>query len=98
LLFTFIRTVSRHVKAHTSTRTRTNPEFAEEITFFELFPSLARRMRLHLRDASGIVLATAFIDMSQISDNANDGFMPTFGPAYINLYGSLQPPTEQVHF
>ena len=75
----------------------TNPDWSEEIAFTELFPPLARRIRIHIRESSGVVIATTFLDLSEISDNSDTGYMPLFGPAYLNLYGSWRPPNEEVN-
>lgn len=53
-------------------RNQCNPEWNEAIEFIDLFPPLCRRMRIHVRDDSGIVVATTFLDMSLISDNSLD--------------------------
>jgi Ca2+-dependent lipid-binding protein len=58
------------------TRVRKNqssPEWNEQIIFTELFPPLVKRMRIHVRDDSGVVMATAFIDLTHISDNSVNG-------------------------
>ncbi|KAM8947023.1 fer-1-like protein 4 isoform 2-T2 [Pelodytes ibericus] len=70
------------------------PEWNEQISFIELFPPLIRKMKIQVLDDAHIgdvALATHFIDLQQISDpNRNAGFNPTFGPAWVNLYGSPQ--------
>uniref|UniRef100_A0A8C5QKH4 C2 domain-containing protein n=1 Tax=Leptobrachium leishanense TaxID=445787 RepID=A0A8C5QKH4_9ANUR len=68
------------------------PEWNEQISFIEQFPPLARKMKIQVLDDAHIgdaPLATHYIDLRQISDpSRNAGFNPTFGPAWINLYGS----------
>ncbi|KAM4622831.1 fer-1-like protein 4 [Discoglossus pictus] len=70
------------------------PEWNEQISFIELFPPLARKMKIQVLDDShvgDIALATNYIDLQQISDPSKQvGFNPTFGPAWVNLYGSPQ--------
>ncbi|KAM4582645.1 fer-1-like protein 4 [Fundulus diaphanus] len=67
------------------------PVWNEEISFIELFPPLAQRIRIQLLDDAkmgDIALATHFLDLQQISDPTRNGFNPTFGPSWVNLYGS----------
>ncbi|CAM4655023.1 unnamed protein product [Caretta caretta] len=69
------------------------PEWNEQISFIEMFPPLARKIKIQLLDDANIgdvALATHFIDLQQISDPGRNGFNPTFGPAWVNLYGSPQ--------
>ncbi|XP_030068852.1 fer-1-like protein 4 isoform X1 [Microcaecilia unicolor] len=72
----------------------TEPEWNEQISFIEMFPPLARKIKVQVLDDANIgdvALATQFIDLQQISDpGRNAGFNPTFGPAWVNLYGSPQ--------
>ncbi|XP_072259300.1 fer-1-like protein 4 [Pyxicephalus adspersus] len=82
-------------QGETSVESDTNvPEWNEQISFIELFPPLARKIKIQILDdahVGDVALATHFIDLQQISDpNKNAGFNPTFGPAWINLYGSPQ--------
>ncbi|XP_066547493.1 fer-1-like protein 4 [Amia ocellicauda] len=70
-----------------------NPVWNEQVTFMQLFPVLCRRIQIQVLDDANIsdtVLATHFIYLKQISDDGPDGFLPTFGPAWVNLYGSSQ--------
>ncbi|XP_078093137.1 fer-1-like protein 4 isoform X2 [Mustelus asterias] len=72
----------------------TKPEWNEQITFVEMFPPLARRIKIQVIDdakINDVAVATHFINLQQISDaGINAGFHPTFGPAWIHLYGSPQ--------
>lgn len=36
------------------------------------------------------VIGTHFVDLKQISNDGEKGFLPTFGPAFIHLYGSIR--------
>ncbi|XP_066910478.1 otoferlin-like [Clytia hemisphaerica] len=78
-----------------------DPEWNEEITFCDLFPSLCRRIKVQLRDKDVTkieTVGTTWIDLSEISNNNanvhkyNDAinFPPTFGPTWVNLYGSTR--------
>ncbi|XP_061689432.1 fer-1-like protein 4 isoform X2 [Syngnathoides biaculeatus] len=67
------------------------PVWNEEISFIEQFPPLAQRIRVQILDDAkmgDIALATHFLDLQQISDPTRNGFNPTFGPCWVNLYGS----------
>ncbi|XP_008318944.1 fer-1-like protein 4 [Cynoglossus semilaevis] len=69
------------------------PVWNEEINFIEQFPPLAQRIRIQVLDDAkmgDIALATHFLDLLQISDPTRNGFNPTFGPCWVNLYGSPQ--------
>uniref|UniRef100_A0A8C6Y7W7 C2 domain-containing protein n=1 Tax=Naja naja TaxID=35670 RepID=A0A8C6Y7W7_NAJNA len=69
------------------------PVWNEQITFIEMFPPLVRKIKVQLLDDANIgdvALATHFIDLQQISDPGRNGFNPTFGPTWVNLYGSSQ--------
>ncbi|XP_072101066.1 fer-1-like protein 4 isoform X1 [Mobula birostris] len=72
----------------------TNPEWNEQITFVEMFPPLARRIKIQVIDDANIndvAIATHFINLQQISDpRINAGFYPTLGPTWVYLYGSPQ--------
>ncbi|XP_040837053.1 fer-1-like protein 4 [Ochotona curzoniae] len=69
------------------------PEWNEQLSFLELFPPLTRGLRLQLRDDAplgDVALATHVLDLRQISHPGRAaGFNPTFGPAWVPLYGSL---------
>ncbi|XP_034389646.1 fer-1-like protein 4 [Cyclopterus lumpus] len=79
-------------QGETSVASATNcPIWNEEIAFIEQFPPLAQRIRVQVRDDAkmgDIALATHFLDLQQISDPTRNGFNPTFGPGWVNLYGS----------
>lgn len=69
------------------------PVWNEEISFIEQFPPLAQRIKIQILDDANIgdvALATHFLDLQQISDPTRNGFNPTFGPSWVNLYGSPQ--------
>ncbi|XP_053322427.1 fer-1-like protein 6 [Spea bombifrons] len=70
-----------------------DPVWHEQIIFKEMFPPLCRRVKIQVWDEGSmndVALATHFIDLRKISDeqDGDKGFLPTFGPAWINLYGS----------
>ncbi|KAM5281278.1 fer-1-like protein 6 isoform 2-T2 [Ctenodactylus gundi] len=70
-----------------------DPVWHEQVVFKEMFPPLCRRVKLQVWDegsVNDVALATHFIDLKTISNeqDGDKGFLPTFGPAWINLYGS----------
>ncbi|NXH42886.1 OTOF protein, partial [Dicaeum eximium] len=72
-----------------------DPVWHEQIIFKEMFPPLCRRVKIQVWDEGSmndVALATHFIDLKKISNEQDGtlspGFLPTFGPAWINLYGS----------
>ncbi|XP_014771959.1 otoferlin isoform X1 [Octopus bimaculoides] len=69
------------------------PVWNEQLVFNEMFPPLCRRIRIQLRDNDSVnedVIGTHFIDLGKISNEGDKGFLPTFGPSWINLYGSTR--------
>ncbi|KAA0707661.1 Fer-1-like protein 4 [Triplophysa tibetana] len=81
-------------QGETSVESNTNaPEWNEQISFIEQFPPLAGRIKIQILDDANIgevAVATHFLDLLQISNPNRNGFNPTFGPAWVNLYGSPQ--------
>ncbi|PAA94201.1 hypothetical protein BOX15_Mlig001532g2 [Macrostomum lignano] len=68
-----------------------DPQWNEAIVFTEMFPPLCNRVRISVYDWDTVYnecIATHFIDLNQIMNDAESGFMPTFGPSWINLYGT----------
>ncbi|XP_026730449.1 otoferlin-like isoform X2 [Trichoplusia ni] len=69
------------------------PVWNEQIVFTEMFPPLCQRIKIQLRDNDPVhpnVIGTHFIDLKSISNDGERGFLPTFGPAYIYMYGSTR--------
>ncbi|CAH8578664.1 unnamed protein product [Schistosoma haematobium] len=71
-----------------------HPEWNEEITMNIQFPSMCEKLKFTFFDWDRIgyndPIGTGVISISQISAfrDDTDGFLPTFGPSFINLYGS----------
>ncbi|XP_047192999.1 fer-1-like protein 6 isoform X1 [Scophthalmus maximus] len=80
----------------TSTQKSTaDPVWNEQIVFTEMFPPLCQRVKIQVWDAgsmSDVAIGTHYFDLRRISDDQDGdrGFLPTFGPAWINLYGSAR--------
>ncbi|EFN61375.1 Otoferlin [Camponotus floridanus] len=69
------------------------PIWNEQIVFTEMFPPLCQRIKIQLCDNDPVhatVIGTHFVDLKQISNDGEKGFLPTFGPAFIHLYGSIR--------
>ncbi|XP_032874769.1 fer-1-like protein 6 [Amblyraja radiata] len=72
-----------------------DPVWNEQIIFKEMFPPLCRRVKIQVWDegnVNDVVIGTHYIDLRKISNEqeGDKGFLPTFGPAWINLYGSTR--------
>ncbi|KAM4611912.1 LOW QUALITY PROTEIN: dysferlin [Polymixia lowei] len=76
-----------------------NPQWNQSLTMPIRFPSMCEKMRIRILDwdraSHNDVIGTAHICMSKVSApggeiNVDDslGFLPTFGPCFVNLYGS----------
>uniref|UniRef100_G3U2T8 Dysferlin n=1 Tax=Loxodonta africana TaxID=9785 RepID=G3U2T8_LOXAF len=76
-----------------------NPQWNQSITLPAVFPSMCEKMRVRVIDWDRLthndIVATTYLSMSQISAPGGEieadhhlGFLPTFGPCYVNLYGS----------
>nr|CAH8853864.1 unnamed protein product [Trichobilharzia regenti] len=71
-----------------------HPEWNEEITMNIQFPSMCEKLKFTFYDWDRIgyddPIGTGIISISQISAFRDDtsGFLPTFGPSFVNLYGS----------
>ncbi|KAI3356016.1 hypothetical protein L3Q82_017285 [Scortum barcoo] len=80
----------------TSTQKSTaDPVWNEQIVFTEMFPPLCQRMKIQVWDEgsmSDVAIGTHYFDLRRISNeqDGDRGFLPTFGPAWINLYGSAR--------
>nr|XP_033790769.1 fer-1-like protein 6 isoform X2 [Geotrypetes seraphini] len=77
----------------TTQKNSADPVWHEQIIFKEMFPPLCRRVKIQVWDEGSmndVALATHYMDLKKISDeqDGDKGFLPTFGPAWLNLYGS----------
>ena len=69
------------------------PVWNEQIVITEMFPPLCQRIKIQIRDSDSVtdnVIATHFIPLSKISNEGSKGFLPTFGPSFVYLYGSVR--------
>ncbi|MEQ2224140.1 hypothetical protein ILYODFUR_004400 [Ilyodon furcidens] len=69
------------------------PIWNEQIVFTEMFPPLCKRMKIQIRDSdkvNDVAIGTHFLDLKKISNDGDKGFLPTLGPAWVNMYGSTR--------
>ncbi|XP_042243483.1 otoferlin-like isoform X3 [Homarus americanus] len=75
------------------------PTWNEQIIFTEMFPPLCQRVKIQVRDNDAVndtVVGTHFLDLTTVSNDGDKGspesygYLPTFGPAYVFLYGSTR--------
>ncbi|KAM4558422.1 fer-1-like protein 6 isoform 1-T1 [Odontesthes bonariensis] len=76
-------------------RSTADPAWNEQIVFTEMFPPLCQRLKIQVWDEgsmSDVAIGTHYFDLRRISNeqDGDKGFLPTFGPAWINLYGSAR--------
>ncbi|XP_015125981.1 otoferlin [Diachasma alloeum] len=68
------------------------PRFNERIVFRELFPPLSHRVRIAVKDkvhgCNSTALATHMLNLARLSNSGEYGFLPTYGPSFIHLYGN----------
>ncbi|XP_031437276.1 otoferlin isoform X3 [Clupea harengus] len=69
------------------------PTWNEQIIFTEMFPPLCKRIKVQIRDSdkvNDVAIGTHFIDLRKIANDGDKGFLPTMGPAWVNMYGSTR--------
>ncbi|XP_068610034.1 otoferlin [Brachionichthys hirsutus] len=74
-------------------RSSYQPIWNEQLVFTELFPPLCKRIKVQIRDSdkvNDVAIGTYFIDLRKISNDGDKGFLPTLGPAWVNMYGSTR--------
>ncbi|CAF0722705.1 unnamed protein product [Brachionus calyciflorus] len=71
-----------------------NPEWNQELKIGLKFPSMCDKITIAVKDwdrnSADDLVATKFLSLDLISDmsGSDTGFLPTFGPCFVNLYGS----------
>uniref|UniRef100_A0A672H365 Myoferlin like n=1 Tax=Salarias fasciatus TaxID=181472 RepID=A0A672H365_SALFA len=95
-----------------------NPEWNQLLNLQVKFPSMCERIKLTLYDWDRLTrddaIGTTFLNLSNMSSSGGEievsaaasevGFLPVFGPCYVNLYGSpreytgLPDPYEDLNF
>lgn len=71
-----------------------HPEFNQELHVPFQFPTMAEKLKLQLWDwdklSSDDCIGTYYLPMSEISGQGEEGFLPRFGPCFLNFYGSTR--------
>uniref|UniRef100_A0A0X3NX87 C2 domain-containing protein n=1 Tax=Schistocephalus solidus TaxID=70667 RepID=A0A0X3NX87_SCHSO len=68
-----------------------NPIWNQEIVFADFFPPLTHSIRLTVKDWDTLKdeeIATHIIDLKQIFNTSTPNQLPSFGPSWVNLYGT----------
>ncbi|KAK3890490.1 hypothetical protein Pcinc_005570 [Petrolisthes cinctipes] len=68
-----------------------NPQFRQNLHIRFIFPSMCNVIKITLMDWDRVgddTIGTATIPVSAISAPGEEGFLPTFGPAWVNVYGA----------
>ncbi|KAK9679677.1 C2 domain [Popillia japonica] len=76
-------TVSTTIQKYTST-----PVWNEILTIAELFPPLCQRIKVVLKISNSSLRTVKYINLHSIANDQEDGFLPTFGPTYVNFYNT----------
>ncbi|KAL2082435.1 hypothetical protein ACEWY4_022253 [Coilia grayii] len=74
-------------------RSSYEPIWNEQVIFTEMFPPLCKRIKVQIRDSdkvNDVAIGTHFIDLRKIANDGDKGFLPTMGPAWVNMYGSTR--------
>jgi dysferlin len=75
-----------------------NPEWNEQLNIGYRFPSICERVRIELKDKDKLnaddFIGTCIINIPEISAPGDNGFLPTLGPCFINVYGSPREYTD----
>ncbi|XP_013147386.1 PREDICTED: otoferlin-like, partial [Papilio polytes] len=89
---TFVKVAFCGLVAKTAIQQRsTQPMYCEQISMVELFPNMNQLIRFEVCAADGCfnkVLASTYLKLGQISHDGENGFLPTFGPSLLHMYGS----------
>lgn len=71
-----------------------HPEFKKELHVPFQFPTMAEKLKLQLWDWDKLsgddCIGTYYLPMSEISGQGEEGYLPRFGPCFINFYGSTR--------
>ncbi|XP_069958116.1 myoferlin isoform X4 [Cherax quadricarinatus] len=72
--------------------TNENPEFRQNLHMGFLFPSMCNVIKITLKDWDRVgdddTIGTALIPISAISAPGENGYLPTFGPSWVSVYGA----------
>ncbi|CAK1588464.1 unnamed protein product [Parnassius mnemosyne] len=89
---TFVRVSFCGLVAKTAVQQRNNqPMYCEQISMVEMFPNMNQLIRFDVCSADGCfnkILSSAHLTLGQISHDGENGFLPTFGPSLLHMYGN----------
>ncbi|XP_039764013.1 fer-1-like protein 6, partial [Pararge aegeria] len=89
---TFVRVSFCGLVAKTATLHRSvNPIYCERISMVEMFPNMSQYIRFEVCAAEGCfnrVLASTHLKLGEISHDGQNGYLPTFGPSLLHMYGT----------
>ncbi|GAB1610572.1 myoferlin-like isoform X9, partial [Argonauta hians] len=71
-----------------------HPEWNQDLSLGLQFPSMCERLKFIIKDWDRVskddTISSSFINTNNISCTGENGFLPTFGPCFINFYGSTR--------
>ncbi|XP_052821675.1 myoferlin isoform X1 [Octopus bimaculoides] len=71
-----------------------HPEWNQDMSLGLQFPSMCERLKFIIKDWDRVsnddVISSSFLNTNVISANGENGFLPTFGPCFVNFYGSTR--------
>ncbi|XP_061186415.1 myoferlin-like isoform X3 [Saccostrea echinata] len=71
-----------------------HPDWNQVLKIGIQFPSMCERLKFMIKDWDRIseddTIGTEFLLTSLISSSGGSGFLPTFGPSFVNFYGSTR--------
>ncbi|KAM3968476.1 otoferlin [Aphomia sociella] len=89
---TFVRVSFCGLAIKTAVQHRnSNPMYSEQISIVEMFPNMSQIIRLEVCSAEGCynkILASTHLKLGLISHDGENGFLPTYGPSLLHMYGS----------
>ncbi|XP_052751429.1 otoferlin-like [Galleria mellonella] len=89
---TFVRVSFCGLLVKTAVQHRNNnPMYSEQVSIVEMFPNMNQMIRLEVCTAEGCfnrVLGSTHLKLGLISHDGENGFLPTFGPSLLHMYGS----------
>ena len=91
----YVEVTYNAVSAKTDHKNGSKPYWGEAIYLVGQFPPLVRTMKIDLRDHAAVqqdrIISSFVIDLFSISEsNPSAGFLPSFGPTWMFLYGNAR--------
>ncbi|CAG9788973.1 unnamed protein product [Diatraea saccharalis] len=89
---TFVKISFCGLVVKTGVQHRTNhPSYCEQISIVEMFPNICQTIRMDICSADSCfnrVIASAHLKLGLVSHDGENGFLPTFGPSLLHMYGA----------